>query len=321
MGVYETLPSENRRFGYRIYSLTPNSPLHTVGVSSLSDFIIPPEELYTNKKCFVDWVAEHAGEELSFQLYSLKTRVFTEIKIKTSSQPTKEGVLGAFIRYENWSTAHTGALHVIGVKKSSFADKKLNLEVGEDYIIAIHPSTGGLISLNEPNSDPLTILSNAIRENIGKECKFYIYNCKKGEGRVEKARIDDDYHFQLGCDVAYGKLHEFPYFRKDTEEKVGDVVEEKCELKKEEKGIDIVQLEETPVIKESEIKKEIDDDKHEDAKANENEEKLDEEDNTIQSRPRLNSAEIKNEETNNVDVSNEQNQQEETELPMLKDMI
>ena len=105
----------------------------------------------------------------------------------------------------------------------------------KNYITEIYPSTVGLISLKKQNNNPMTILSNVIRENIEKECKLCIYNCKKGKGRVEKARINDDYNFQLGCDVAYGKLHEFPYARQITKEKVGDVVEEKYEHKKEEK--------------------------------------------------------------------------------------
>ena len=61
MGVYESLPVDAKRFGFRIYNLSPNGPLHQAGVKEFSDFLIPPDEVYENKKPF-SRSEEHTSE-------------------------------------------------------------------------------------------------------------------------------------------------------------------------------------------------------------------------------------------------------------------
>ena len=217
MGVYESLPVDAKRFGFRIYNLSPNGPLHQAGVKEFSDFLIPPNEVYENKKPFSDWVSQHAGQKINLQLYSLRTRVFTSLEIKANPSNSKEGFLGAAIRYENWSIAHKNVLHVLDVREGSFAKEKLKLIPYEDYIIAMKPDGGSIISLNIEGEDPMNILSKGIKDNKGHECEFYIYNVKNG-GRIAHVKIDDDDYFQLGCDVAYGKLHEFPLENNNKED-------------------------------------------------------------------------------------------------------
>ena len=69
-----------------------------------------------------------------------------------------------------------------------------------------------------------------ITNNKGNDLIFYIYNKKKGTRTVE-VNIDKDDNFVLGCDVAYGALHEFP--------KVQDKIMEEIVIYKENKNNEI----------------------------------------------------------------------------------
>ena len=73
--------------------------------------------------------------------------------------------------------------------------------------------------MNKEQFNPIEILNTVISNNDGNEMMFYIYNKKKGfrfvETKLEKN--ENENKFTLGCDVAYGALHEFP-----MSEEVGD---------------------------------------------------------------------------------------------------
>ena len=56
-----------------------------------------------------------------------------------------------------------------------------------------------------------------LKNNKGKECEFYIYNIKRGI-KIYLTKIPSDDNFSLGCDVAYGKVHEFPKIFEELDE-------------------------------------------------------------------------------------------------------
>ena len=69
-----------------------------------------------------------------------------------------------------------------------------------------------------------------INKYKGDELIFYIYNKNNGPRNVE-VNIEKEDNFVLGCDVAYGALHEFP---KEQGEIIGEMIkEEEIEIKKE----------------------------------------------------------------------------------------
>ena len=74
MGVYDSLPQDSQRYGYRIYTLVKNVPLFLSKVSELSDFIIPSQEVIDKKISFSDWISSIANKELNLRNYTLKTR-------------------------------------------------------------------------------------------------------------------------------------------------------------------------------------------------------------------------------------------------------
>ena len=87
---------------------------------------------------------------------------------------------------------------------------ELHLDELNDYLIAIKPEDGDFQTLNGSNENPLKAFSQIIKNNIGKKCNFYIYNKKIGAKDI-CVNIPNDQMFEMGCDVAFGKLHEFPF--------------------------------------------------------------------------------------------------------------
>ena len=93
---------------------------------------------------------------------------------------------------------------------NSFSKNELHLDELNDYLIAIKPEDGDFQTLNGSNENPLKAFSQIIKNNIGKKCNFYIYNKKIGAKDI-CVNIPNDQMFEMGCDVAFGKLHEFPF--------------------------------------------------------------------------------------------------------------
>lgn len=228
MGVYESLPVDPKLFAFRIYQLNKEGPLYQCGVKELSDFLIPPNEVYENKTPFATWISSNAGKDITLSVYSLSTRAINDITIKVNATSGKGGYLGGAVRYENWVNAHKSALHLTNVKRDSFGEKTLGLIAQEDYIIAIKPQGQDIITLNIQDVDPLTLFSAAIKENKGKECEMYIYNETKGP-RCVKFTLNNDPYFELGIEAAYGKLHEFPIKKKEEEVNLIPTEEQKKE--------------------------------------------------------------------------------------------
>ena len=200
-----------RKYGLRIYTIIKNGPLYNGGAKELSDFIIPSEEVMTRQIDFEEWVQTHANQEVTITLYSLLTKKFRDIKITTNPIGSKDGILGASVKKENWTIANKNILHIISVEKNSFAEKELGLIPLEDYIVGVRSKKPPIISLNQEGFTPLEILGEAIRKNKGKLMKFYIYNKNNG-ARDVTVTIGNDYYFSLGCEGASGALHMFPSF-------------------------------------------------------------------------------------------------------------
>jgi len=209
MGITENSEKNIREYGLRIYTTIKNGPLDRGGAKELSDFIILPEEVIFKKINYEDWLQMHSNQEIISTLYSLLTKSFRDIKIKTNSLGSKDGIIGASVKKENWATANNNVLHITSVDKNSFAQKQLGLIPIEDYIIGVKLKSSPIISLNQEQLSPIEILGETIRNNRGKLMKFYIYNRKNG-ARDVTVTLGEDYYFKLGCEGAFGKLHMFP---------------------------------------------------------------------------------------------------------------
>lgn len=210
MGIYESFPISDKYFGFRIYKLQSNSPLITAGVKEIEDFLIPPQEVFELKIPFYEWIKMNSGKSVSIEVYNLILKGCKTISIQISL----ERGIGATVRYENWSNASRNLLHVIKIKALSWAETQLNLKPKDDYLIAFKPNNKDIISLNQEDKLPFDILEKFILDNLGEECEFFIYNIKQGT-RIKRVKIDNTKHFEFGCDVAYGKVHEFPQLNED----------------------------------------------------------------------------------------------------------
>jgi len=219
MGATQENTANPSQFGFRIYKLIKDGPLAKGGANEITDFIIPPTEILNQKNSFNDWILSLADKTITIKLYSLLYRGFKYIEIKTNSVGSKEGILGAAVKYENFEDADKNLLHVTSVAENSFAKNKLGLIPDEDYIIAVKLKNTPIISLNKEGYNPLEILNIIINSNNGNDITFFIYNLKNGS-RVVETKIEKDENsdkFTLGCDVAYGALHAFPIIGNDND--------------------------------------------------------------------------------------------------------
>ena len=199
-------------YGFRIYKIYNFSPLKKLDVKELSDFIIPPKELFLKKITFKNYLKEKKNQKINLRIFSLLYRKIKEIEIEIDENlDNKEGILGCEINYENFIQAEKKLLHVIKVKDNSFAKDTLYLVENEDYIIGIKTlNDGKYYPINEDKLTELIVgFIDILNKNNGKECEFYIYNKKRGI-KIVLTKIPENNNFSLGCDVAYGKVHEFP---------------------------------------------------------------------------------------------------------------
>ena len=161
---------------------------------------------------FKDYLKDKKNQKIKLKIFSLLYRKIKEIEIDIDDKINdKEGILGCELNYENFIQAQKKLLHVIKVKENTFAKDTLYLIENQDYIIGIRIlNDGKYYSINNDKLNDLIVgFIDILNKNKGKECEFYIYNIKRGI-KIIMTKIPDDNNFSLGCDVAYGKVHEFP---------------------------------------------------------------------------------------------------------------
>jgi len=208
MGNAESQTEDDSRFfGYRIYKIFKDGPISFTESKELEDFIIPPTEVYNNEISFIDYIKKHENTQIELTIYSIKKRCFKEILITPSQNwgDGKLGLIGASVRREDWSTAHKNLLRVLEVRENSIAEK-LGIQSLDDYIIAIRPEEDDIYTLNVSANDPLSNFTYLINKFRNKKIEIVLYNSKTGTKNVNLELKTNE---SLGCDVGYGKLHEF----------------------------------------------------------------------------------------------------------------
>ena len=223
MGIDDEPEKKNinpKEYAFRIYKIYNYSPLKRLEIKELSDFIIPPNELNTRQITFKDYIKENTNKKIKLKIFSLLYRKVKEIEIEINDTiNNREGVLGCEMNYENFIQAQEKLLHVIKVKENSFAKDSLYLIENQDYIIGIkNLNEGKYYYINNDNINNLIVgFIEILNKNKGKECEFYIYNIKRGI-KIILTKISAEENFSLGCDVAYGKVHEFPKIFEELDE-------------------------------------------------------------------------------------------------------
>ena len=134
----------------------------------------------------------------------------------------------------------------------------MGLIPNDDYIIAVKGKSPEIISLNNIEYNPLEILNMMIKNNKGNDLLFYIYNKTNGP-RTVLVNIENDNEFVLGCDAAYGALHEFPKVEQEINE---EIITENSENKNLEinNNNNIDDINENKIIKKKEEKEIIEED-------------------------------------------------------------
>ena len=211
MGNYTTA-IDSKYYGFRIYKILENGPISKVGsIKELEDFIIPPEG-FDKKLEFSKFLAKNNGKTINLSIYSIRTRSIRTIDLTPDDKWTEDkskGFLGANVRYENWAMAHKNVLRFIDIKSNSLIDQA-GIVKNEDFLIAMKRLDSDIISLNQDEKNPLELFEELLNACMDTEVEFIIYNKLKGYKSIHLTLIQQKNGDLLGCDLAYGQLHEFP---------------------------------------------------------------------------------------------------------------
>ena len=191
------LNNSQKEYAFRIYKIYNFSPLKRMEIKELSDFIIPPNELYSKGLSFKDYLKDKKNQKIKLKIFSLLYRKIKEIEIDIDDKINdKEGILGCELNYENFIQAQKKLLHVIKVKENTFAKDTLYLIENQDYIIGIKIlNDGKYYSINNDKLNDLIVgFIDILNKNKGKECEFYIYNIKRGI-KIIITKIPEDNNF------------------------------------------------------------------------------------------------------------------------------
>ena len=175
--------NSQKEYAFRIYKIYNFSPLKRMEIKELSDFIIPPNEIYSKGLSFKDYLKDKKNQKIKLKIFSLLYRKIKEIEIDIDDTINdKEGILGCELNYENFIQAQKKLLHVIKVKENTFAKDTLYLIENQDYLIGIKIlNDGKYYSINNDKFNDLIVgFIDILNKNKGKECEFYIYNIKRG---------------------------------------------------------------------------------------------------------------------------------------------
>ena len=202
---------DKKSSGYRIYKLFQEGPLYKAGLRELEDFIIPPMEINEFDNDIREFLIKNLEKEIDLKIYNIKCKKFSYIKVTPSLNWKKSGIgfLGANICYENYIKAEINLLRVLKVSPNTLSHK-IELIPSEDYIIGVKPEKDNIIPLNSNNgTDPILLFKNILKTNSKRNIELYIYNSKKGPKEI-KLNLAMKINENFGCEVIYGREHEFP---------------------------------------------------------------------------------------------------------------
>jgi hypothetical protein len=194
-------------YGFRIYSLIPDAPLHLAGLRELEDFIVP--EKANNNMSLKKYIERH-NDDIEFNVYNLRSRTFRKVILDIKNRPG----LGAIVNFEDYLTAKSNLLHVQKVKFNTPAEK-IGLVSDDDYIIAVRDRYDEIHSLNCVSNDPLSIFN----ETLEPESVLYVYNRFHG---LKELKFE---YKSLGCEAVYGPDHEFPDYKPRSSRRTSGYIE------------------------------------------------------------------------------------------------
>ncbi len=229
MGSVESQLEDDPKYtGFRIYKIFKDGPISFSEAKVIEDFIIPPREV-TNYMSFIEFLKQNENKLTELTLYSIKKRCFHKISITPHSNwgEGRSGFIGASVRLENWSTGHKNLIKVLNVKPDSIAEKA-GIKSTEDWIIAVKPIDDDIFSLNVSANDPLTNFTYLMDKFKGKNVELIMYNLYTGVKYVELFLNENE---RLGCDVGYGKLHEFVKESNDESKRNKEKLEDGAKIK------------------------------------------------------------------------------------------
>jgi len=192
--------NKSSNFAYRVIHISENSPAADVGLHPFLDFIIPPESEDENM-LFSEIVKQHEDKELPLNIYNVITRDTRSLVIVPNKNwGEKKSLLGAIIRYENYTDAHMNVVRIMEITPASPAHQA-----------GLIPFNDFVLGTKAKSFESIQDFSNCVEDK--KSLTLFVYN--KHTDVIREVTILPDKEWggngMLGCDIAFGVLNQLPY--------------------------------------------------------------------------------------------------------------
>ena len=188
--------------GYRITKVYQDSPLSSLPIEPMLDFLIysGEENPHDPPLPFNEYIAKNENKEIDLTFFNIATQCKWKAKV-TPKKWGGRGLLGININQEDYMTAHTRVLRVLNFFVNSPLHKA-GFKSLTDYILG----------LERHSFTDLDEFTNFVRDHNKEEIELYVYNSTDGSVRSVKLVPDKNWGGSgyLGGDIGVGHLHSLP---------------------------------------------------------------------------------------------------------------
>ncbi|CAG9320044.1 unnamed protein product [Blepharisma stoltei] len=203
--------SSESNCGFRVIDVNPTSPAHQAGLISYLDFIVYANGIRLQQDGpLQNIISKSIRCKVFLKVFNILDQAFREIIVTPRNDWGGEGLLGATLRWEDWT--EIPSLRIIEVFPNSLASE-LGLVENTDFILGTADET-----LNS-----LSRLEGILRHY--EEATLFVYNSEIGE--VRKIHVKNPEKKSLGCGVGEGVFHAL------DKAKIEALKKEKSEAKQE----------------------------------------------------------------------------------------
>lgn len=196
----EILSRDN--FAYRVIKVTPSEEEGTSPLEPYLDFI-----MYTpqNDLLFSEYLKQHAGKPVCLKVYNILQRGTRLVTLVPAAQggSTSEELIGAKLRFENYTEAHT---YLVAIK-----DVYLG---GPAHQSSLHPHCDFIVGTPELTFTDVQVFAKYLQVNKGQEIDLVVYNLNEEACRHVRLTPSDEWGRRdqglIGAEVCMGLLNTIP---------------------------------------------------------------------------------------------------------------
>ena len=212
-GAVVDIPEEER-MGYRVLSVSPNSPASTpdnpnLVVSFLDVLIAANGKRLLDDDWFVKCIRESENKDLVLAVYNIKSRTLRDVTMRpTRDWGDGKSLLGLTIKYDTFDEdGEDLTLRVLEVHDGSPA-ADAGIEPFNDYMLGT-----SLITFQDMDD-----LNDVVLSFLDRPVEFFVYNSARDT--IRRVVVVPSHKWGgegiLGCEIGQGYLHRIPTQMRDT---------------------------------------------------------------------------------------------------------